>query len=295
MLETRSAHEKQSAAQNIMSYEMQGLTWQAKRRNQQDAILINHKVIQHKGVWTKHYQFNSNQAWCVAVADGVSSNEHSGKAASKVLEIIDEHFCQQTTNITFSIIQDRLCKALAENPDTYIDLLDDQESGDIKPAKHDPSTTMVLLRYVPALPYNQITIQSLGDSRAYAFCNEQKKWVALTRDDNFYEELLAVDQIKYCDQEVASSYYVLTEYFCANWLHEAPEKPVTYYELKVNDALLICTDGVFDALGSEYWPPIPHEQSLEEWLDMILEKIRHSPNCHDNVSMILVRGQLSGI
>ena len=39
---------------NVMStFEMQGLTWKARSKYQQDAILIENKVIQHDGLITK--------------------------------------------------------------------------------------------------------------------------------------------------------------------------------------------------------------------------------------------------
>ena len=33
---------------NNLTYEMQGLTWQAEKKNQQDAVLIKNKVIYEK-------------------------------------------------------------------------------------------------------------------------------------------------------------------------------------------------------------------------------------------------------
>jgi PPM family protein phosphatase len=274
---------------SITSYEMQGLTWQAKKHNQQDAILINNKVIQHKGLISKHHVFSRHEAWCVAVADGVSSSRYSDKAAIQVLQTIGQHFSQHTTDILFADIQNNLCQTLADSLVIDSHHSDEQDNNKKVKATHGASTTMTLLRYSSTDTQDQVSIQSLGDSRAYAYCRQQQQWTLLTRDDNFYEELLAANQIQYCDHEIASSYFVLMEYFCADWLHNVPEKPVIRHQLETNDAVLVCTDGVFDALAGEQWPPVLPDHSIKEWLNELLEKIRHSPTCGDNVSMVLVR------
>jgi hypothetical protein len=52
---------------NNLTYEMQGLTWQA-RKNQQDAILIKNKVIYEKGRYSSLDISTDKNACCVAKA-----------------------------------------------------------------------------------------------------------------------------------------------------------------------------------------------------------------------------------
>ena len=81
---------------NNLTYEMQGLTWQARKKNQQDAILIKNKVIYEKGRYSSLDISTDQNAWCVAVADGISSQPNSDKAAIAVLEIINEYYKNNT-------------------------------------------------------------------------------------------------------------------------------------------------------------------------------------------------------
>ncbi len=96
----------------MASYEMQGLTWQALKKNQQDAVLIAGRVIQHKGIYSKPFLFDAHASWCAAVADGISSHSHSGMAAHQVLETVQRYYAQHEQDIKFAYIQDELCRAL---------------------------------------------------------------------------------------------------------------------------------------------------------------------------------------
>ena len=74
---------------NVMStFEMQCLTWKARSMYQQDAILIENKVIQHDGLITKLYSHSEKEQWCVAVADGISNSPVAEQAAYTVLNAL---------------------------------------------------------------------------------------------------------------------------------------------------------------------------------------------------------------
>lgn len=75
-----------------LAYEMQGLTWQARKKNQQDAILFKNKVIYEKGRYSSLDQVAGNIPWHAAVADGIGSQPNSDQAAIAVLEIINEYY-----------------------------------------------------------------------------------------------------------------------------------------------------------------------------------------------------------
>lgn len=271
-----------------MNYEMQGLTWQARKKTQQDAILIAGKVIQHKGVYSKAYCVNAHESWCVAVADGVSSHRHSDRAAKQVLNIVQQHDAQSERDISLSDIQQQLCESLGP-----FDL--DQEDETKVPAIQGASTTLALLRHCQQDQANTVRIQHLGDSRVYVFRQHTQQWQALTEDDNFYNESikplsdekrqeLYVHEPK---QELASMYYVLTQFFCVDWLHEVPDRYARIEQVQQGDAFLVCTDGVFDALAPEKWQPIRADQSLKQWLQQFWESLE--PTAGDNVSLVLVR------
>lgn len=266
----------------MASYEMQGLTWQALKKNQQDAVLIAGKVIQHKGIYSKPFLFNADESWCAAVADGISSHRHSGMAAHQVLETVQRYYAQHEQDIKFSYIQDELCRAL-----DHADLndLEDAEGSLSCAETYGAGTTMALARHAAADPPDLIRIQSLGDSRVYAFCSLQWKWQPLTLDDNFYNELAGLHALE--DQELASIYDVLTGFFCADWQEEVAEKNTVRYQVKTGDALLICTDGVYDAMEHAEWPPVALGQPLKVWLTEFYESIKCRAG--DNLSLVLIR------
>lgn len=279
----------------MLNYEMQGLTWQALKRNQQDAILIAGKVIQHKGVYSKFFNFYVNESWCVAVADGVSSHSYSDRAAKQVLKSIQRYYAEHQQDIRFSHIQEQLCTALDKiDTDWDDEHIDEPEQA----VTHGASTTMALLRHSAQDQGNIIKIQSLGDSRVYMFSQQTQQWLLLTQDDNFLNELVNAEGLNDAElaaqygmgqKELASMYYVLTGFFCADGLHEVSEKPTLTYTAQHGDAFLVCTDGVFDALPAEQWQPILAEQSLKQWLETFLKCL--SPTAGDNVSLVLVRAK----
>lgn len=272
----------------MINYEMQGLTWQARKKTQQDAILIAGKVIQHKGIYSKPYCFNGHDSWCVAVADGVSSHRHSDQAAKQVLHIVQHHYAEYEHDVSLLDIQQQLCEALIP-----FDL--DQEDEMKVQAIQGASTTMALLRHCQQDQPNTVRIQHLGDSRVYIFRQHTQQWQALTEDDNFYNESikplsdekrkeLYIDEPK---EQLASMYYVLTQFFCVDWLHEVPNRKARIEQVQHGDAFLVCTDGVFDALAPEQWQVIQTDQSLKQWLQIFLESLK--PTAGDNVSLVLVR------
>jgi protein phosphatase len=75
----------------MSTFEMQGLTWKARSKYQQDAILIENKVIQHDGLITKLYSHSEKEQWCVAVADGISNSPAAEQAAYTVLKALTQN------------------------------------------------------------------------------------------------------------------------------------------------------------------------------------------------------------
>lgn len=258
-----------------LNYEMQGLTWQARKKDQQDAILINNKVIQEKGRYSTLNISMNNDAWCIAVADGISSHPNSDKAAIAVLKIISQYYQNHTDDIRFSYIQELLSSKL--NTKSVI----------------DSATTMAMIRHSSQDKNNQVRIQSLGDSRVYYFSYKSQSWSILTTDDNFLNEIDTTDlseknlSILNSGKELASIYDTLTGYFCANSIHEVTQKETQIYQVEPNDVLMVCTDGVFDAIPHHQWPLIKENQSLKEWLKIFVETLK--PMAGDNISLVLVR------
>ena len=250
-----------------LAYEMQGLTWQARKNNQQDAILIKNKVIYEKGRYSSLDVCTDNSPWCVAVADGISSQPNSHKAAIAVLNTVNKQHQKNVENIKLTDLQHALYTEL--NSKSVI----------------DAATTMALIRHRSEDKNDQVSIQFLGDSRVYYFSHQFQTWTPLTEDDNFFNEMNLSDLDQ--EQELASMYYVLTGYFCANSLHEVTDKNPITHQMKASDVLMVCTDGVFDAAPHQEWPLIQSSQSLKQWLEDLVEIMK--PTAGDNISLVLVR------
>ena len=150
-------------------HEMQALTWRAKPSIQQDAILIGGNVIQHDGLISRHYIYKTDQYWCAAVSDGVSSSPKAEQASKAVLNSVLAQ-SQTQTRIWLQKVQDDLSTALASNSKTY-------------------GSSATLAAVSSSIPHGFVNIHHVGDSRVYLFRSYNQQWYALTKDHNFITEM----------------------------------------------------------------------------------------------------------
>lgn len=247
-------------------FEIQGLTWKGKAPYQQDAMLINDNVIQHNGLITKCHYFNLNAEWCIAVADGVSQSPHAKLAATTILDLSSANI-QNSTALSLVNLQEQFCQALHNIP---------QSIGS--------STTLAFLSHHQSQFLN---LQYLGNTRAYLFSQQTKQWRCLTHDHTYLEELRK-KQLLQEGEQYASIYNALTQFFCADPMHDVTEQPPLEEYLLENEAVVLCSDGVHDILECDQWPLLQPNQSLKEWLLQIKNKLAHS-QAYDNVSIVIVR------
>ena len=256
-------------------YEMQALTWRAKPPIQQDAILIGNKVIQHDGLISKNYLYSSDEFWCAAVSDGVSSSPKAEQASKAVLKSVLTQ-SKTTGQIRLKKVQDDLCTDL-----------NGKVSFGVPTSTYGSSATLAVV--TPSSPFGFVNIQHLGDSRVYLFSSHNQHWYALTQDHNFLTEMQQNGEAEIKESEqYASFYYMLNHCFCADSLHEVPEFSPKEEYLVEGDALLICSDGVHDVLECNHWKPLMPETPLKTWL-LEMKTALHQNHAFDNVSMILIR------
>jgi protein phosphatase len=253
----------------MSTFEMQGLTWKARSKYQQDAILIENKVIQHDGLITKLYSHSEKDQWCVAVADGISNSPAAEQASYTVLKALIQNKkiepCQ-----AFTIQQ------------YHVDQLAHQKNS------FGASSTLALIQNDGDQGF--VTIQHIGDSRVYLFSQHDQKWHCLTRDHNYLEQLRESGELR-AGEIYASINGALLQYFCADPLHEVMDFTKTEEYLTENDALLVCTDGVHDVMECGEWLPLKADMELRTWLlDMKASLV--SKQAYDNVSMVLVRAKI---
>jgi serine/threonine protein phosphatase PrpC len=247
-------------------FEIQGLTWKGKADQQQDALLINGKVIQHKGLITQLHKYPLNQDWHIGIADGVSQSPHAKLAATTILDLCSADI-QNSTALSLVSLQKQFCQALHNIP---------QSIGS--------STTLAFLSHHQSQFLN---LQYLGNTRAYLFSQPTQQWRCLTHDHTYLEELRE-KQLLQEGEQYASIYNALTQFFCADPIHNITEQPPFEEYLLENEAVVLCSDGVHDILECNQWSLLQPNQSLKEWLLQIKNKLAHS-QAYDNVSIVIVR------
>lgn len=249
-------------------FEIQGFTWKARAPHQQDAILIDNKVIQHNGLITKRCVYDTEQEWCAAIADGVSQSPKAAQASKKILQLTSTAF-KNSIPINFEYIQNQFSLAFSS---------DHQSMG--------ASTTLALIHHTQS---NFLSIKHLGNSRAYLYSLAQKfpRWFCLTRDHTHLEELREKGELK-SGQNYASIYNILTEFFCADSSHLVNDQNYLEEYLTENEAIVLCSDGVHDILECHEWPLLNPTISIKDWLKQIKIKLEHC-KAYDNVSIIVVR------
>lgn len=249
-------------------FEIQGLTWQARASQQQDALLINQQIIQHKGLITQRHIFDLHTPWSIALADGVSQSPYATQAAHTILSLVAKA-SQHSSILNFSALQ----KQFYQHFDTS-----DRAFG--------ASTTLVTLEHERD---HFLNIQYLGNSRAYLYSLNDKfpKWHCLTRDHTYLEELRLQGELK-AGEDYSSLYDMLTDYFCADPTHVIEHHEHREEYLTENEAIVLCSDGVHDILASHAWPDLAPDMSLKTWL-MNMKDLLDQLQAYDNSSIIIAR------
>ena len=251
-----------------LCYEIQGFSLKFKSPQQQDAMLIAHKVLQHDRILSKQRTYPLQEAWCIALADGVSQSPHAQLASKTILQLVNQSPLIQD-HFDFISLQQQFCHYFLHQP-----------------ASHGASTTLITLTHTQS---NFIAIQHLGNSRAYLYSLAQAtpQWHQLTRDHSFIEELRAKTNLP-SSTSYASCYDMLTQYFCADPDHEITTAPMQEQYLTENEALVICTDGIYQSLACQHWPMLQPNMPLADWL-LELKALLEQQQPDDNASVLIVR------
>ena len=261
-----------------LNAEVMAISWRGKPNRQEDAILINGKILQHAGSRiTPVYQ--PTDSLCVAVADGVHNSPVPHNASKQVLSsVLKQHLAGR--QVRLSSIQTDLCQALADHPNSY-----------------GSSATLALVESVAAEHSNkqqpnaqQLRISHVGDSRV---CHYQHGygWRPVTEDHTTLAALSKDQNIK-IDQavEYASMYAALNHYFVADWADNNTDglSSGQFMTVQAGDWILLSTDGMHDILPCQEWPEINADTNLAEWLKQIHDTV-HRKGAYDNGSVVVTR------
>lgn len=247
-----------------MTYQIQALTWRGGMPYQQDAVLVNAKVYQHRGVISA---LSECDEFCVAVADGVASSPKADITSRTLLRLVRTMYDEERV-VDFGVLQHRLNDTLADK------------------AGFDGSSSTLVCAYTDN---DGVAIKHLGDSRAYHY--HKGDWHCLTKDHSFINELQADNLAD--DANYASCYGALTGYFCVDGLGDESAVAMVSHQninLQAGECLLLCSDGFSDVLEGNFLP-ILKDLPLKEWLNDSIKQLKQagSKTQLDNASLIVLR------
>ena len=267
------------------------ITFQGNASNglQQDAFFFVDDYYQEAlGITPVH---RCDDAFCVAVSDGVSQSDFSQVASLKAMKTVKQLWQTYLDNLNQSAVMDisKIYEKVATLPKRY----------------YGASATLALV-YRTFAKNNQanssVVIKHIGDSRVYHFSANTKTWRCITRDHNLLNQLIdekaenenrQVDFSEYNQVGMASPLYALTDCLIAD--SDLDSNPMPAYDSQTlavssGDCLVVCTDGVHDLVLCNEWQGIDKHTDLQEWLKQLRKQIYASKGrAYDNATAILVR------
>nr|WP_144918810.1 protein phosphatase 2C domain-containing protein [Moraxella osloensis] len=267
------------------------MTFQGNASNglQQDAFFFVDDYYQEAlGITPVH---RCDDAFCVAVSDGVAESNLSQYASLKTVKTVKQLWQNYLDNSNQSAVMDisKIYEKVATLPKRF----------------YGASATLALV-YRPLAKASEtnppIVIKHIGDSRVYHFSANTKTWRCITRDHNLLNQLIdekaenenrQADFGEYNQDGMASPMYALTDCLIAD--SDLDSNPMSAYDsqtLKVSsgDCLVVCTDGVHDLVLCDEWQGIDKHTDLQAWLKQLRKQIYASKGrAYDNATAILVR------
>ena len=267
------------------------MTFQGNASNglQQDAFFFVDDYYQEAlGITPVH---RCDDAFCVAVSDGVSESNLSQVASLTTMKTVKQ-----------------LWQTYLDNPNqsAVMNILKIYEKVATLPKRYYGASATLALVYRPLAKASEtnppIVIKHIGDSRVYYFSAATKTWRCITRDHNLLNQLVdeqaaaenrQADFGEYNQDGMASPMYALTDCLIAD--SDLDSNPMPAFEnqtlaVSSDDCLVVCTDGVHDLVPCEEWQSIDKHTDLQAWLKQLRKQIYASEGrAYDNATAILVR------
>ncbi|MCK6053083.1 PP2C family protein-serine/threonine phosphatase [Moraxella osloensis] len=232
-----------------------------------------------------------DDAFCVAVSDGVAESNLSQYASLKTVKTVKQLWQNYLDNSNQSPVMDisKIYEKVATLPKRF----------------YGASATLALV-YRTFAKDNQtnssVVIKHIGDSRVYHFSAMTKTWRCITRDHNLLNQLVdeqaaaenrQADFSEYNQDGMASPMYALTDCLIAD--SDLENNPMPAFEnqtlaVSSDDCLVVCTDGVHDLVPCDKWQSIDKHTDLQAWLKQLRKQIYAAKGrAYDNATAILVR------
>ena len=231
----------------------------------------------------------SEEAFCVAVADGVAQSSLSQYASLIAVKAVK-----------------RLWKSYqnGQNQSVVVSMQSIYEQIANAPSKYYGAMTTLALAY-RLKDSDEIVIKHVGDSRVYLQRDDgqsQNGWRCITRDHNLLNQLVddnaeaegrTTDFGEYNKLGMATALYTITDYLTID--SDEISNPMPSYDsqilqVKAGDCLVVCSDGVHDLVSCEEWSTIDEQTELQDWLKNLRKQIYVSQGrAYDNVTVIVIR------
>lgn len=224
-------------------------------------------------------------AFCVAVSDGVAESPLSEYASRAVVKVVAEEW------------QDYLGEPTAQKPTMSIARVYEKVAN--APRKYHGASATLALLYRQMNSPNQVIIKHIGDSRIYH--QRSGNWQCLTRDHKVLNQIMdekaeqagrVVEFSDYNSDGMAGSLYALTDWLTID--SDLDSNPMPCYDSQVvtiqaGDCFVVCSDGVHDLVPCEQWQMIDDKTDLQDWLKSLRKQIYASRGrAYDNATAIVI-------
>ena len=216
--------------------------------------------------WAEIRNFQDNSC-LVVVCDGIGGTS-GGEVASKAaaLEVCDYFEKNQKLEI-----KSRILESIKSANDKILQIAkSDNKISDL-------GTTCV----VAFLKNNDLYVANVGDSRAYLISEDKIKQI--TNDHSVVNELLMQGKITSDEAKIANNKNIITR--ALGSLNSTPD----FYEMNIknNDKILICTDGLTNCLSNEEINNILTKNSPEKAIEVLITNANQNGGT-DNITAALI-------
>lgn len=218
--------------------------------------------------------FGGSNMLCCAIADGMGGYEGGGLASQLAISVIREKMSSQSFRDAPNIeTMENHLTAAGKEANAVI-----QSMRKAEPRLSKMGTTLV----VALVHQQQMCLMHAGDSRCYLFRNNILS--QLTRDDSVVQQMIDNGSITEQDRERTPYRNLLVK---AVGVEHCLDYSLSNTALLKDDQVLLCSDGLFNALSSEDIAaqlalPISTAEKVDRLIDMSLSK-----GATDNVSVIV--------
>ncbi|MDE2389649.1 MAG: serine/threonine-protein phosphatase [Betaproteobacteria bacterium] len=239
----------------------------------EDAVLLDGRVYQ--GSIREHGIVDTSQPRYFAIADGVAIGTLPRTASRRLLEILRDHLASASA-------AESLLSLLQHVQQDYVALSDN-------PRFHGMASTLVGVR----LHENTAAIFNVGDSRAYLLADGRAD--LLSRDHSLLNDLMDDGEIT-AEQtkDAASILQGLTCQFIADAECDDFRVNVTTHELQPGERILLCSDGLNEALDDAQIASLFFNQNETDLVN-VFKAARRAGGSDDFSLIVLTDGRLNGL